>query len=191
MKKSITLVSIGFLLGMIVTTLAMMNITTERDQLKKEAAAKKLKINKLGADIDNYVIQIAKLSDENRQLKQIEFNKLIEPSVLKAVITVESLGNPKAHNEKEGAVGLMQLRHIVYNGICGMTKEEAFDPQRNVACGTLYLKHLINKYSGNLEKALHWYNNGYKGNPEYVERVRTKLGCEKGKKACRSLLKNK
>lgn len=97
---------------------------------------------------------------------------LVPPNITRAVILVESSGNPEAYNADEGAVGLMQLRPVIYKKLCGMTKEEAFDPRRNVACGTLFLRHLLNRYGGNLEKALLFYNSGYnEDNPEYYQRV--------------------
>jgi len=89
-----------------------------------------------------------------------EDNSFIDLELLNAVIIVESGHNPKAYNEITGAVGLLQLRPIVYKTICGLTKEQAFDPKINIACGSLYLKHLLIRFKGNLEKALLFYNNG-------------------------------
>jgi soluble lytic murein transglycosylase-like protein len=94
------------------------------------------------------------------------------------VILIESSNNPKAHNKKEGAVGLMQLRPIVYNKICGMTEQEAFDPVKNVACGSIYLKHLIKRFNGNLGRALQYYNSGHRGNIVYIEKLRRHLNEE-------------
>ncbi len=96
----------------------------------------------------------------------------IDFTLTQSIIQIESSGNPQAYNSNSGAVGLMQLRPIIYNKLCGLTKKEAFDPQNNVACGTLFIKHLLRKYGGNLEKALLFYNNGYiVTNEEYAEKV--------------------
>jgi len=128
----------------------------------------------------------AKLTQQIEMLRQIEFNTLVEPAILKGIIQVESAGNVKAHNKKEGAVGLMQLRPIVYNKICGMSQKEAFDPTNNIACGSLYFKHLLNRFSGNLEHALHFYNSGKPLANGYAKRVLKKV-C-KGKTSCQKQL---
>jgi len=97
---------------------------------------------------------------------------LIEPSLIKAIIRVESNNKIKAYNKHTGAVGLMQLTPIVYEKICGMTKEEAFNPDMNIACGTIFMHHLMNKFNGNVEKSLLYYNNGHIiTNKEYSKKV--------------------
>ena len=100
------------------------------------------------------------LPAEDKRVLTIERTSFIEPELLQAVITIESGNDPHAYNESSGAVGLMQLRPIVYRVICGLTKEEAFIPKYNIACGSLYLKHLLIRFDGNVEQALLFYNNG-------------------------------
>jgi len=102
-------------------------------------------------------------------------HKMLSRALVEAVVTVESSGNPKAYNKHSGAVGLMQLTEIVYKKICGLTKAEAFEPRRNVACGTLFLNHLLFRFN-NLEKALVFYNNGHTiKNKKYYRKVVEKL----------------
>lgn len=84
----------------------------------------------------------------------------LSPEITNAIISIESGGDPKAFNKSEGAIGLMQLRPVVYKKLCGLTYEEAFEPMKNVACGSLYMKSLIERFDGNLEQALVYYNSG-------------------------------
>jgi soluble lytic murein transglycosylase-like protein len=131
-------------------------------------------------------LKTTELTQQVEMLRQIEFNTLVEPAILKGIIQIESGGNAKAHNKGEGAVGLMQLRPIVYKKICGLNQKEAFDPKNNVACGSLYFNHLLKRFSGNLEHALHFYNSGKPLKNGYADRVIKKM-C-KGKTICQKQL---
>lgn len=72
----------------------------------------------------------------------------INTALIKAIIKVESSGNPKAIS-KEGAWGLMQVRHAVWEkelkkaGII-RHKQELFDPEKNIRAG----KYILTKYYG-------------------------------------------
>ena len=99
--------------------------------------------------------------------------------LVKAIITVESAGNPYAVS-RMGAQGLMQLmpdtamRYGVIN---------AFDANENVRGGCTYLRDLLQRYHGNAMLAAAAYNAGegavdaYHGIPpfpettEYVKRL--------------------
>lgn len=103
-------------------------------------------------------------------------SELIDPELVKAIIAVESSGNPNAYNTATGAVGLMQITPVVYKKVCGLTKTEAFEPEKNIGCASLFLSHLLNRYGGNLEKALLFYNNGYVvRNKKYYKKVINEL----------------
>jgi len=108
---------------------------------------------------------------EKMQQKQIE--EISPPfDILKAIIQVESGGNPNAYNKSSGACGLMQLTPIIYKNLCRLTKKEAMEPSKNIACGTLYMTHLLKIYNNNLELALLHYNSGYaKTNHAYAKKV--------------------
>jgi len=109
---------------------------------------------------------------DSRQIKPLSTEYLNDEKLLNAVIKVESNYNEHAYNEFTGAVGLMQLTPIVYSGVCGLTKEQAFERDRNISCGDLYLHSLLKKYGGNVEKALTYYNNGHiVRNKNYAKKV--------------------
>jgi soluble lytic murein transglycosylase-like protein len=80
----------------------------------------------------------------------------VDPALVKAVISTESGWNPFAVSRK-GAVGLMQL-------IPGTAQRfgvgNPFDPVQNVEAGTTYLKALLDRYNGDLNKSLAAYNAG-------------------------------
>jgi soluble lytic murein transglycosylase-like protein len=98
----------------------------------------------------------------------------LDPALVKAVISTESGWNPQAVSRK-GAVGLMQL-------IPGTAQRfgvgNPFDPAQNVEGGTTYLKSLLDRYNGDLDKTLAAYNAGAhavdanRGVPPYFETQR-------------------
>ena len=95
----------------------------------------------------------------------------LDPGLIRAVIAQESAGRPDVVSPK-GAKGLMQLMDSTATE---MGVRDSFDPEENVLGGTKYLRKLLDRWDGNLEKALAGYNAGptavekYNGIPPFRE----------------------
>jgi soluble lytic murein transglycosylase-like protein len=95
----------------------------------------------------------------------------LSPALVRAVITVESGGDPSAISSA-GAMGLMQLMPGTAStyGVA-----DAFEPSQNVDGGCAYLHDLLARYRGDLTLALAAYNAGpgavdkYGGVPPFAE----------------------
>jgi soluble lytic murein transglycosylase-like protein len=103
----------------------------------------------------------------------------LAPELVAAVAAVESAFDPSAVSPK-GAQGLMQLMPAT---AASLGVADAFDPAANLDGGSRHLRALLERYDGNLEKALAAYNAGegavqrhggvppYRETREYVKRV--------------------
>lgn len=97
----------------------------------------------------------------------------VSPSLIKAVIQVESAYNPSAVSPK-GAKGLMQLLDTTASEF-GVNN--IFDPYENIKGGTKYLRYLLDIFDEDLSLALAAYNAGsetvlrYGGIPPYPETI--------------------
>jgi len=89
----------------------------------------------------------------------------VPPSLIKAVIRVESGFNPVAVSPK-GAQGLMQL---MPETAAELEVADPFDIRENILAGTRYLHMLLKKFNNRLPQALAAYNAG----PQQVEKSRT------------------
>jgi len=95
----------------------------------------------------------------------------VDPHLVHAIIKVESEYHPEAVSPK-GAMGLMQLIPATAQRF-GV--ENPFNPKQNIEGGVSYLKHLLNRYGGDLALSLAAYNAGeaaverYGGIPSFAE----------------------
>lgn len=95
----------------------------------------------------------------------------LDPYLIKSVIKVESDFDPSARSSK-GAKGLMQLIPSTAR-LVGCN--DVFNPKQNIMGGASYLRMLINRFDGDIERALAAYNAGpgnvekYNGIPPFRE----------------------
>ena len=85
----------------------------------------------------------------------------VDANLVRAVIRTESGDNPAAVSPV-GAQGLMQLMPATSREL-GVTNP--FDPEQNVMAGTRYLRQLLDRYDGDIDRTLAAYNWGM-GNVE-------------------------
>ncbi len=95
----------------------------------------------------------------------------VAPELVESVIRVESNFEARAVSPK-GARGLMQLMPTT---AAQLGVRNVFDARQNIEGGVRHLRHLVDRYSGNLTLALAAYNAGveavtrYGGIPPYAE----------------------
>src|SRR6266542_1694317 len=80
----------------------------------------------------------------------------LDASLLKAVAQTESGLDPRAVSGA-GAKGIMQLMDGTAREL-GVTN--AFDPSQNIAAGARYLKQMLNRFGGDVTRAVAAYNAG-------------------------------
>jgi soluble lytic murein transglycosylase-like protein len=98
-----------------------------------------------------------------------------KPELILGMMKVESGYNPRAVSHR-GAYGLMQVNFSVWKKELDIDKERIFDIDYNIDLGLQILKRYFLESRGNIKRALHLYNNGYKyNNRSYVGKVESQF----------------
>lgn len=107
-------------------------------------------------------------------VKEASLKYSVDEKLIHAIIKAKSSYNPDAVSPK-GAQGLMQLMPETAKAY-GVT--DSFSPEDNIAGGTKYLKELLDRYDGDLDRSIAAYNAGegavdkYNGIPPYSETIK-------------------
>ena len=129
-----------------------------------------------------------KRRDIEQMIDRVARQVSLAPELIRSVVDVESAFDPQAVSPV-GAQGLMQLMPAT---AAELGVQNSFDPQENLLGGSRYLKQLLDKYDGDLDRALAAYNWG-QGNvdrkglarmPEetrnYLVKVKARLAAQTG-----------
>jgi len=107
--------------------------------------------------------------EEGKKIEEVIKTKAekynVNPNLIKAIIKAESNFNKEAVSEK-GASGLMQLLPSTAKEL-GV--KNIFDIEENIEGGTKYFKMLLEKYNGDVKKALAAYNAGFNNVDKYQD----------------------
>ena len=115
--------------------------------------------------------QLANRQKIEVMIREVSARYNVDPALIRAVIETESNWNSTAISRK-GALGLMQL---VPGTARQLGVNNAFDPKQNLDGGVRYLHTLLERYNGDLDRALAAYNAGpgavdrAKGVPQFRE----------------------
>ncbi len=113
----------------------------------------------------------ARVGSFDDELRVAAAREGLDPNLVRAVAKVESGGNAHAVS-RAGAKGLMQLMDGTARSV-GVT--DSFDAAQNAAGGAKYLRQMLNRFGGDVTRALAAYNAGpgavekYGGVPPYSE----------------------
>lgn len=112
----------------------------------------------------------------------------LNPALVAALVRAESAFDPWALSHK-GAGGLMQLMPATARRF-GLTPGQRFEPVSNLDAGSRYLRWLLDRFDGDVPRALAAYNAGegtvdrfggvppYRETRNYLRRIFTTLGLE-------------
>ena len=192
LKKSFFLLVGLFLIGLIGLFLALFEfnsnytsrkealqlVSTQLNQLEDQMILAREKLQKY--DFLEYKVSAyeKKLPDfslvlDSAYKKSLQYG--FHPDLVLSIINVESGFNPKAVSFR-GAYGLMQVNLFVWKKELNIDKKRIFDIDYNIDLGLKILKRYLIEAKGNLKRALHLYNNGYKyNNTSYVKKIKSKL----------------
>jgi len=85
----------------------------------------------------------------------------VNPQLISAIITVESSWRPKVISHA-GAMGYMQVMPFNAKRCDLLSPQELLHPEKNIDCGTQIISEELERFDGDLVKALQVYNGGDK-----------------------------
>jgi soluble lytic murein transglycosylase-like protein len=100
--------------------------------------------------------ELANREKINQMVREVSDRYRVDPALVRAVVETESNYKTTAISSR-GALGLMQL---VPGTAQQLGVSNAFDPKQNLDGGVRYLHSLLERYNGDLDKALAAYNAG-------------------------------
>lgn len=85
----------------------------------------------------------------------------INPNIIIAIIAEESAFNPQATGDNGASMGLMQIQQQWHGErMDRLSCTDLFDPYENITVGVDYLAELMNRYDGDIVKAIVAYQQG-------------------------------
>jgi soluble lytic murein transglycosylase-like protein len=109
-----------------------------------------------GSSTEMSVAELANRQKIAEMIREVSARYRVDPALVRAVMQTESNWNSTAVSRK-GAQGLMQLGPGTAQAL-GVNN--AFDPKQNLDGGVRYLHMLLERYNGDLDRALAAYNAG-------------------------------
>jgi soluble lytic murein transglycosylase-like protein len=100
--------------------------------------------------------ELANREKIEQMIREVSTRYRVDPALVRAVMQTESNWNTSAVSRK-GALGLMQL---VPGTAQQLGVNNALDPKQNLDGGVHYLHMLLERYNGDLDRALAAYNAG-------------------------------
>jgi len=191
-KKSLFLLIGLFLIGLCGLFLALFEFNTNYTTRKEALQVVSTQLNQLENQMNQtrdklrrYDLLEYKVAAYEKKLPDFSlvldsaFKKSLEygfhPDLVLTIIKVESGFNPKAVSFR-GAYGLMQVNLSVWKKELAIDKKRIFDINYNIDLGLRILKRYLIETKGDLKRALHLYNNGYKyNNTSYVKKIKSQL----------------
>lgn len=141
-------------------------LLSELRSLRQELDAKQgeLEVARLQLDRANAVIGYSSeykiTADLAAAVYDVALSEQLNPGLAFPLVRIESRFNVRAKS-KAGALGLTQVLPStarLYEP--GLTNEQLYDRDTNLRLGFRYLRDLLERYDGNLERALLAYNRG-------------------------------